>query len=744
MDVVADEHESFDLSSSLNLDAVLRLMAAFAMIDGDVNDKEVEVIERVFKYFGLDREKLDGLFRDLVGQDCLKICEEQLAHFKSESDRSLILNILFQIANADDLFHLNEKLFLDKVRELWGVQVTFGRAILHWDEHQKTVISAPGSDWQLVTAGPGAGKTAVACARVADLLDQGVTADNVWIVSFTRTAVREISDRISAFASTPDSVLGVKIATIDSRAWNMRYGLGKSDIEKLFGGYEQGIEEATRLVRERREQFEEHFTMLEHVIIDEAQDITPPRIDLIIEILKLLSPECGVTIFGDRAQAIYGFTNELDQETGVAKTTLIDAVLEAFPGRFQRRALTKMHRTESPELITLLEGLRLDVIVDEGASAERLEDVANRIREGASGNVGRFTPKELYELDNTLVLFRTRAEVLQASAYALTDRIPHRLRIGGAPQCVRPWISQIFYDYFERSIDFDVFAARWEARKYFLSTCGQTARSAWETLCKITEEKERVSLPTLRGLLSRTTPDIRACLPELGSSGPILGTIHSSKGREADDVILFLSDRKGKNTDYAEESRVLFVGASRARKTLTVGESYKDIYSKTVNGRRVIRRIFKGSKAQVQLGAEGDVDLFSPVAVSRRSEDDAIEVQRSLALSANGSPVRLSALSAGRRHDYAYDLIGSFGSKDEVRIGSLSDQVNHDLFTTRNIVAPWAHRIPDYIPQLHMIGLRSVVCAEGDARLNEVHPMFRESGFWVAPVILGFPTCSFY
>ncbi len=42
----------------------------------------------------------------------------------------------------------------------------------------------------IVYAGPGMGKTAVACARVSELIDQNVEAGNIWMLSFTRTAVK--------------------------------------------------------------------------------------------------------------------------------------------------------------------------------------------------------------------------------------------------------------------------------------------------------------------------------------------------------------------------------------------------------------------------------------------------------------------------------------------------------------------------------------------------------------------------
>jgi len=82
----------------------------------------------------------------------------------------------------------------------------------------------------------------------------------------------------------------------------------------------------------------------------------------------------------------------------------------------------------------------------------------------------------------------------------------------------------------------------------------------------------------LRYYLGRAKPPADFTLPEIGVTGPILGTIHASKGREADHIRLMLpaQQKEGNNStsDYEEETRVIFVGASRAKKWLGVGSGY--------------------------------------------------------------------------------------------------------------------------------------------------------------------------
>ena len=62
-------------------------------------------------------------------------------------------------------------------------------SLIEWDKSQREVIDAPLEDRILVGAGPGTGKTAVACARVSQLIDQGgLEPSRIWLISFSRNA----------------------------------------------------------------------------------------------------------------------------------------------------------------------------------------------------------------------------------------------------------------------------------------------------------------------------------------------------------------------------------------------------------------------------------------------------------------------------------------------------------------------------------------------------------------------------
>ena len=167
------------------------------------------------------------------------------------------------------------------------------------DDSQQLVIQCPRDIRLIVQAGPGTGKTAVACARTAWLIDrEGIDPGLIWLISFTRTAVYEIRDRIAKYLDDGERIHAIKIATIDSHAWAIHSGFDSS--ASLLGDYEDNIQRLLELVK-THEGVREYLRTLEFLIVDEAQDIVGIRADLIVEIIRTLPKTCGVMIFSDDA-----------------------------------------------------------------------------------------------------------------------------------------------------------------------------------------------------------------------------------------------------------------------------------------------------------------------------------------------------------------------------------------------------------------------------------------------------------
>ena len=217
-------------------EAILELIVAFAFIDDELHPKEENTLREICESLEIPSQQLEAKIKENLHTSGYREerCYKALEAIDSKYARERLVGLLIQIATSDHFHHEDELRFLNTIKEKWGLEVSIGRQFV-WDEDQKAVVQADYRERMIVYAGPGMGKTAVACARVSELIDQNVEPNNIWMLSFTRTAVKEIRDRISSFADHNLSSLGVIVGTIDSKAWRIRYGLTDDEIKNLFG-----------------------------------------------------------------------------------------------------------------------------------------------------------------------------------------------------------------------------------------------------------------------------------------------------------------------------------------------------------------------------------------------------------------------------------------------------------------------------------------------------------------------------
>jgi superfamily I DNA/RNA helicase len=239
------------------------------------------------------------------------------------------------------------------------------------DASQRAVVeyAVAGGD-VLVEAGPGSGKTRCVSHRVAFLLDAGVDAETIEVVTYSRRCADELGRRIAAahpggrairartlhalglgWLRRHERVEGAPLGAAESRqmiAGEMRRIPGALDIErwcelveqmKSRGMHRSSIEAALAGIDER---FAELFARFEarkreegrvdfadmiwrcreelrcpdaprpsitHLIVDEAQDLDPVQLDLV----RLLGARAQVMLVGDPHQSIYGFRGAAPQ-----------------------------------------------------------------------------------------------------------------------------------------------------------------------------------------------------------------------------------------------------------------------------------------------------------------------------------------------------------------------------------------------------------------------------------------------
>jgi hypothetical protein len=609
-----------------------------------------------------------------------------------------------------------------------------------WAEEQLNVIKAEPSERILVSAGPGTGKTAVACARVAELINEhDLTPSRVWLISFTRTAVREIADRIAAHLDDPGSAFSIKIATLDSRAWAIHSGFDEE--ATLLGDYEQNIARVLELIEENADA-QEHLEQIEHLIVDEAQDVVGVRADLVLGIISKLSARCGITIFADEAQAIYGFANDEDIESGgTAEPNLVERLRKGNGGTIKTMELTKVHRTDSPQLLEIFTETRRLLLGTEASGLEKLASVRDDVCRLGHGELGDVTKQDLAGRDNLFVLFRRRSDVLLASSFL--GKVPHRVRMSGMPVCVEPWIGAVFWDYLKPDIDKDTFNSLWDARVARAGLALKSAEEAWGLLVRSAGRTQSVvDVRRLRRQLGRARPAPEFCTPELGEEGPIIGTIHASKGRETDIVHVMLPGAPKDGIDLDEEARVIFVAATRGRKELKVGRGYERGAGQIKPSGRVYRIVGskEGPRVQVEIGREGDI-LAEGVA-GRRYFKDAHAVKKAQAfLTSLHRKITPANAFSDQAAEYGFRLTAD-GSQQDVAV--LSKSVSNDLFKIgdafREKHGGPKRKPPDFIQHLRVVGIRTVILPPDAPEAERLHSPWSETGIMLAPVVLGFTT----
>lgn len=618
-------------------------------------------------------------------------------------------------------------------------------ALIEWDESQREVIDAPPEDRLLVGAGPGTGKTAVACARVSQLIDQGgLEPSRIWLISFTRTAVREIRDRIAAYLEDAAAAYAVKIATLDSHAWTLHSGFDED--AKILGTYEENIERVRDLVRQD-ENVAEYLECVEHLVVDEAQDIVGIRADLVVELIRKLSSSCGVTIFADEAQAIYGFADDHEVRPGEAgEPPLPEKIRRGTAGAFRECELTQVHRTGSPQLLTIFSDTRRKVLTAAGETDDKLAEIKDEVISLAHGEAPRVDDAALAELEDAFILYRRRCDVLLTTSMLTQNGITHRVRMSGLPVCLAPWIGAALAEHTDADLSRDVFMALWASRVHGTSLATCDGDDAWAHLVRIAGRTQTmVEMRLLRQRLGRKQPPAELCHAELGLHGPIVGTIHASKGREADTVHLMLSDTQGRNVDQDEEARVVFVGATRGRSRLLVGRGWRQFASRVETSGRAFCLQTRDDKprAQVEIGHDADIGAEGLAGRSFFANPAAVRAAQTRIRGFADEAVSLVAES-DRDAGFVYRL------KEDGQgqcLAVLSQAVNTDLFTVANAVQAklggGRRRPPDRFRHLHVRGVRTIVLPPDAPEGETLHEPWRNSGIMLAPLVLGYSTAFF-
>ena len=622
-----------------------------------------------------------------------------------------------------------------------------------WTPEQNEVVTATSDRLFLVDSGPGTGKTAVACARVAHLLGEGIPASQVLMVSFTRAAVHEIKQRIGQHAG-PEKTWTLRIATLDQTAFSLGIGVGQ-EFETLMQGFEENIVNAVRLLSQDAPAVKRFLGGLRHVLVDEAQDITGPRIELITSIFDNLPPGCGITVFADPAQSIYGFTSDEGDDETPAPTFLTEFPFEKRG--FKRVVLGKNHRAGTVELADAFERTRALVLREDGgtySATPSAVDVLDEVRRASSHVESEITKIQFW--DGDFVLYRKRVSALNASQFFPQA---HKLRLPGYPSAVRPWVAIALSCHADRSISEAVFAESWDKTAAGRFETDYDVGKAWQMMrLHAPSRAHDVDLRKLRTLLGLPRPPLEFCLPDYGLRGPVFSTIHASKGREAQRVFMMLPrtlEREASRSAQAqaEEARVYYVGFTRSKRDVFHGtaQTMRGANPLAQSSQRVVKLGLSIAKStQMQFGLDGDVLPFAGVSREVAKDSKGALLAQSKLVQTWEMLIRgesaeisseLSSRKVGEKADYFHRLLAGGNC-----VAVTGGRFNRDLWTvTKHAGEKWSKNLrpPEKLRHLRMLGIMTVALDPDSPLDAELCEPFASSGFALQPMLAGFPRINF-
>ena len=451
---------------------------------------------------------------------------------------------------------------------------------------QRTVIDAPVDQRILVNAGPGTGKTWTLIERIIHLVQEGTDPESIQVLCFSRAAVEVVRNRMAeavAEGRVDVSINLVDIRTFDSFASQLLYWVKESDYDEVRSNfrietldYEKRIALFTEVLRKQPALIEQ----CEHLIVDEVQDLVLRRAVMVLNMIKLLPEHTGVTLFGDACQAIYDY----QVEVGMSSDDFYKEI--AGTGQFTYYSFDHNYRQAS-QLQDYCEEYRKVILKGDIKDCNsELAVISSELPDYSTENIKDFEEDSLDRLKNlgkVGILTRSNAEAMVISGMFHRKNIPHSLQRRLSDNSLNGWIAAMFNQWPASSYDEEEFIAAF-SELISDNTDQLDPAEIWQNIISFRNDfRGRLPVADILRVI-RDSGKNAGLYIDLPDSDVIVSTIHRSKGREYDSVII-LKDLIADETDQPEEHRVHYVALSRAKQRMYKADLPK-VFFKTLDNRR--------------------------------------------------------------------------------------------------------------------------------------------------------------
>ncbi|MFJ8510152.1 UvrD-helicase domain-containing protein [Streptomyces avermitilis] len=434
---------------------------------------------------------------------------------------------------------------------------------------QRHVVQAPEHCKALITAGAGTGKTFTLVRRIEHLVSEGLAGGDLLVLTFSRAASAEVRDRLHLLGGRSRHV---RVSTFD--AWALGLLREAAHDENWHGrSFDERIRAAIGLV-EDESRAPQSLDAVRHVVVDEVQDLVGDRRRLVQAFLEAY--ECGFTVVGDPAQAIYGFQVKDPEERAGETGRFFSWLRGRFAGELVECTLEENFRAACDEAAC---ARPYEAAVRACSTRAQADAVHEQLRTELASRLDfgdlqvPYLRASLCEAEvSTGVLCATNGDALLISRWLADLGIDHRVRRGAEDHAVPAWVAQVVSRLPDAvSIPQDRFVEAWQALAH--APDPDQGRSAWQLLLRAAGDRTgRVVEPRrLREAVARgNLPDALVTPHECGL---VVSTFHRAKGLEFDRVLVVdpgpLEDEHEQvDADRCDAARALYVAMTRARHEL--------------------------------------------------------------------------------------------------------------------------------------------------------------------------------
>ncbi|MDE0280231.1 MAG: UvrD-helicase domain-containing protein [Gammaproteobacteria bacterium] len=617
----------------------------------------------------------------------------------------------------------------------------------------------------LVDAGPGTGKTELAALRITNLIRTELSPGQMLVLSFSRSAVRNLTRRLARVTNSDDRVLEelrhVSIRTFDSWTFRILKLLGHPAPKLLARGHDENIAILTASITgAERDRVRTLTGDLRHLIVDEFQDLPGVRGELVLALLDLLAPPgqpgAGFTVLGDLAQAIYGFAANSTEQGFPTSSEYWNKITFMYGPSLEVLSLTHNYRADRP-LAQISSSLR-SVLLSQRTNAEKLH-IVHEVVAALPSSEKSVGPSWLNngETQSRAILTRTNGESLRVLQKLFGKDVeggatPVRLRAGNHASLPPAWVAALLSRARSTQLPKSQFGRIYSHLTQVWND--GTSRSlglpseavTWLRLCRasgVPENTNSIQLPVLRSRLN--WPDAFPDDQIAGEDGLVVTTIHQSKGLEFDIVTMLDMPRNEPEEDtdadgpddpsVLEEANIHYVAITRAGRELNRldgTELYQTPRTWRLSQDRERLSHWRKGWMNLEMGLRGDIDPFGFVDPELHGGTDTVEELQDFLLqnacSLQGHKVMLCKRAYNKKAVWHIHL--QEADLPALLIGRSGSQLTFDLL---DMLYSRGFSLPSRIFNLRIAGVGTV---SSDAEFPLDDP-YRTSRLWLGVSLFG-------